>query len=111
MDEQTGDRGPDDTVQSMETELMAWRKAHPKATFAELERAVEERIREVRVQFLAKLSGVADIERPRCPDCGTRMAPRGQQTRQVTIPGDQRVVLERAYLVCPACGAGLFPPG
>jgi len=50
-------------------------------------------------------------ERPLCPECGERMAPRGTRERQVTVQGDHTVTLERSYWVCPACGAGLFPPG
>lgn len=110
MDEQPAPHAPDNTAPAIETELRAWRKTHPKATFAELELAVEERIRELRAHLLDELTDEAETAWARCPECTARMAPRGRQTRQVVLPGDQRVELERTYLVCPACGAGLFPP-
>jgi uncharacterized protein with PIN domain len=45
----------------------------------------------------------------RCEQCGSRMQRRGLHTRQVvTEAGEMR--LERAYYVCPGCGARLFPP-
>jgi hypothetical protein len=45
-----------------------------------------------------------------CERCGRRMQRRGTHHRQVvTEAGATR--LERAYYVCPGCGASLFPPG
>lgn len=97
-----------------------WRAAHPAATFGELEAALDERWARARARLLedaalasraTDLSSQPAAERPRCPDCGARVQARGQQQRQVTVTGDQRVELRRSYAVCPACGAGLFPPG
>jgi hypothetical protein len=39
------------------------------------------------------------------------MHKRGKQERHLQGQGGQEVVLKRAYAVCPACGAELFPPG
>jgi uncharacterized protein with PIN domain len=76
--------------------LDAWRQAHPKATWAEIETA----------------SDATDLrgERPVCPDCGARLAPAGPRRR--TLRGEQDVALdlERTYARCPTCGRGLFPP-
>jgi YgiT-type zinc finger domain-containing protein len=97
-----------------------WRAAHPRATFAEIEAEVETQLSRLRVRLLedaALASQVADLqaqpvaERPPCPACGTPLAPRGQQTRTVTVRGDRAVQLRRSYAVCSACGTGLFPPG
>ena len=45
-----------------------------------------------------------------CERCGSRMQRRGRSGRQVkTEVGATH--LERAYYVCPGCGASLFPPG
>ena len=96
-----------------------WRQQHPKATFAEIERAVDERWATARarlVQDLALASAAADplgrsVERPRCADCGEALEGRGRQTREVRTAHERTVRLERGYAACPSCGAGLFPPG
>jgi hypothetical protein len=38
------------------------------------------------------------------------LRPRSADTRLLQTQGDQPVTLERRYGVCPACGAGFFPP-
>lgn len=45
-----------------------------------------------------------------CERCGSRMQRRGMRARQVVTEGGD-MTLERAYYVCPGCGASLFPPG
>jgi hypothetical protein len=99
--------------------MQDWRTAHPRASFAEIEAAVDERLARVRARMLeeaALASRAADVgalpvaERPRCPDCGQAVVDRGRHTRTLTVSGNQPVCLERSYAVCPACGAGLFPP-
>ncbi len=49
-------------------------------------------------------------EVPVCERCGSRRQRRGRRPRQV-ITEVGEMTLERAYYVCPGCGAGLFPPG
>ena len=39
------------------------------------------------------------------------MRPRTQTDRQVVVQGEERVEVTGAYVVCPICGTGLFPPG
>ena len=101
-------------------EVTAWRQQHPKATLREIETTIDERLAKLRAQMLqdtalssaaADLGAVAAAERPICPDCGQRLQPRGPQRRHLTTTHEQPVVLTRSYAVCPACGAGLFPPG
>ena len=41
----------DGNEQTLEQEMEAWSRAHPRATFAEMERAVEERIARLRVKW------------------------------------------------------------
>jgi YgiT-type zinc finger domain-containing protein len=99
--------------------LQEWRAAHPRATFAEIEAVVDERLNRMRARLLENLAlaqAAAELaegaeERPACPDCGQPMHRRGHQTRTVTVQGDQAVRLRRAYAVCPACGTGVFTPG
>jgi hypothetical protein len=99
--------------------LQDWQAAHPRATFAELEAVVDERLNGMRARMLENLAlARAAAEQPEgeeappaCPDCGRPLQRRGYQTRTVTVQGDQAVRLRRQYAVCPACGTGVFPPG
>jgi YgiT-type zinc finger domain-containing protein len=100
------------------TGLRDWQAAHPRATFAEIEAVVDERLNGMRARMLENLAlaraaaeRAAGAERPACPDCGQPMQQRGYQTRTVTVQGEQAVRLRRQYAVCPACGTGVFPPG
>lgn len=96
-------------------ELAAWRAEHPRATWREIEAALDERWRAVRAQLLkeaAEASAAADRkEAARCRECGEVLRERGRRKRQVTTDGQHQVVLDRSYAVCPACGTGHFPPG
>jgi uncharacterized protein with PIN domain len=102
------------------TGMTEWRRQHPRATLAEIEAAVDERLAPVRarmVERLALASRAADLagkppgERARCPGCGAELRPRGKKTRTVVTQGGRELALERDWAVCPSCGAGLFPPG
>ena len=97
-----------------------WRAAHPKATFSEIEAALDERLNQVRARVLADLalaSTAADLEaasaeeRPRCEGCGVVLRARGQSERGVVTQGGAEVRLVRSYATCPECGDGSFPPG
>ncbi len=87
------------------TGMRDWRSAHPRATFAEIEAAVDERLNRVRARMLedaALASRNADLRsgsaaaRPGCPACGRRMALRGQAERTVTVRGGRPVRLRRS---------------
>ncbi len=97
-----------------------WRLQHPKATRTEIEVAIDERLARLRTKMLqdaALATPAADWrdappdERPLCPHCQTPLQPRGSQPRTLQTHGGRDLVLERGYGVCPACQAGLFPPG
>jgi YgiT-type zinc finger domain-containing protein len=97
--------------------MKEWRQAHPKATLREIETALDEKLAKVRARMLedvALASTAADLvesgERVVCPACGREMEAHGQAERTLTTTGNQEIVLHRSYAVCPACGAGLFPP-
>ena len=81
-----------------------WRAAHPRATFAEIEAAVDARLNGLRARMLedvalatraAQVGDGCDAERTLCADCGQPLQARGQHTREVTVQGDQRVRLRR----------------
>jgi hypothetical protein len=105
---------------SVWTGMADWRAAHPKATFSEMEAALDERLNQVRARVLADLamaSTAADLqaagveERPGCQECGTRLQAGGQSERGVVTQGGAEVRLRRTYATCPRCGSRSFPPG
>jgi ABC-type nitrate/sulfonate/bicarbonate transport system substrate-binding protein len=102
---------------AVQAALTAWHAAHPDASFAAMEAAVEEQVSRVRTELLgervtaaAEQAGPAHA-RPVCPDCGTPLQRRGRRARTLTARGGGTLRIERPYYTCPACGSGLFPPG
>jgi YgiT-type zinc finger domain-containing protein len=98
--------------------LEEWGQGHPEATLAEMEALVEERVDVLRAQLLQAAVDWASAreaddtgEGLPCPECGHALESRGQKDRKVTVRGGGTVRLRRRYRRCPACGAGLFPPG
>jgi predicted Zn-ribbon and HTH transcriptional regulator len=100
--------------------MKEWRLQHPKATFREIEAAVDEKLSGMRARLLEDLalaSRAADLqdkqlgEHPRCQECGHVLVSQGKQDRTVITHGGGEVHLRRDYARCSACGAGLFPPG
>jgi uncharacterized protein with PIN domain len=99
------------------TGMAEWRVQHPRATFSEIEAALDERLATVRARMLqdvALASAAADLtsaaERPRCPECGHVLEAHGQEERTLRTTHDRSITLRRSYARCPACGVGLFPP-
>jgi RNase P subunit RPR2 len=102
------------------TDVKEWRRAHPKATYVEIEDEVHRRMMELEAQILqdaaqesssrewGKTSGQ---KASLCPTCAVPLQARGKQERTLQGNGGQRVTLSRTYGTCPTCGAGLFPPG
>ena len=112
-----GWRGLSEEVQST---MREWRFRHPRATFSEMETVLDERLDRQRAQMLEDLalaSEVADLsilppeERPKCPECGSALQPRGKQARHLQTEGDEQITLRRSYGVCPTCKVGFFPSG
>lgn len=95
--------------------LEAWRQAHPKATWTEIEAAIEAQIGPLRADLLrdtALASDAADLagDRPCCPRCGERLQAAGTRRRRLRGEQDIPIDVARTYARRPACGAGLFPP-
>ena len=95
--------------------LEGWRQAHPTATWAEIEAAVDAQLVPLRAALLgdtAMASAAADLggTRPACQDCGARLTAAGPRRRRLRGEQDDPIELARTYARCPACGAGLFPP-
>ena len=100
--------------------LVAWREAHPRATFSEIEAELDRQLTGMRARILGDLalaSATADLqaasveERPRCERCGVVLQAQGQEERGVVTQGGVEVRLERSYTTCPRCGDRSFPPG
>jgi hypothetical protein len=100
-------------------ELVAWREAHPQATFTEIEEELDRQVNRMRARVLGDLalaSATADLaasgeDRPRCERCGVALQGQGQEERGVVTQGGVEVRLERSYATCPECGDRSFPPG
>jgi hypothetical protein len=99
--------------------MKEWRRQHPKATFQEIQSALDAQLAHLRAEMLRDLaltSPTADLthtpaaERPNCPTCGAPLEAHGQHTRTLQTDHDQAIELTRSYATCPQCGAGLFPP-
>lgn len=99
--------------------MKEWRLAHPKATFREIEQAVEERVNRLKARMLEDVALASEAqdwhdasqdERPTCPVCHTPLQARGQHARRLQATGGQDITLTRTYGTCPTCGTGLFPP-
>jgi uncharacterized protein with PIN domain len=98
--------------------MTQWRKEHPTATWAEIEAAVDEQIKQLRAQLIQDMvqmgetenwSRMSEEERPRCATCGKPLSARGEQTRFIQTTGGEAVKLTRTYGTCPQCGGGFFP--
>jgi formate dehydrogenase maturation protein FdhE len=93
--------------------IKEWADQHPKATLAEIEREMMRRMAQLQARLLEDLlrAKAAEAESVVCPECGAELQYRGDRERHLQAQGGQEVVFQRGYAVCPACGAGFFPPG
>lgn len=116
IDEQTWHR----LTEEIMTGMREWRLQHPQATLRAMEEELDARWTRVRARMLEDMALASSAaawaatpvsQHPTCPDCDTRLHDRGQASRQLQTHGGAALTLERSYGVCPACGAGLFPPG
>lgn len=95
-----------------------WKQQDGVHTFEEIEAKALEIAQGVAQALLTY--GVADeqqVERqkrpevePSCPDCGRPMRYGGRPGKKIDSKAGE-IGFKRDYYHCPACGAGLFPPG
>ncbi len=95
----------------IEQEFHRWCEEHPQATLADIEQALEAQLHRLRRRLLEqelapRRPGNSDGP---CPACGGQCQARGQRERTLILPGDEQLLLERAYVVCHGCGLGRFP--
>ena len=100
-------------------DVKEWRKAHPKATFVEIEDEVHRRMMPLEAHVLrdaaqesasrvwGKETGEAS---PTCPTCQGSLQARGQSERTLQGNGGEHITLTRTYGTCPKCGESFFPP-
>src|SRR5260370_19714494 len=78
--------------------MTQWRKAHPKATWAEIEAAVDERMNQLRAQLIQDVGQMGETEgwrqqpeeeRPTRETCGKTLSARGKQRRFLQTPGGE----------------------
>lgn len=108
-------------------QLRQWRRAHPQATFDEIDAEVARQYAALHAEVVAELSGTLpgaregepshetgcapEAEAPvRCAQCQTPMQRRGEHRRRIATRRGVDAEVARPYYVWPACGAGLFPP-
>jgi len=101
-------------------DIKEWRKAHPKATFVEIEEEVHRRMMQLEARILEKAAEASPSREwgrtsnepaPQCPKCGVSLHARGKHKRTLQGNGGASVTLNRTYGTCPKCGESLFPPG
>jgi rubrerythrin len=98
--------------------MQEWRQAHPRATLAEIEAAVDEQMNQLRARMIEEVAQASPLEQAvsgqmasTCPQCGERMQARGRHQRWLHTQGGHKVTLTRQYHSCPCCGYSFFPPG
>jgi len=101
-------------------EVKEWRLQNPKATFREIEAALDGSWARARARLLQEIALASEAREMssdpegvgyQCPQCHHLLESRGQRSRELITHYNQRINLRRSYGVCPACGTGLFPPG
>lgn len=91
--------------------MRAWRAAHPRATFAEIEREATRQVASLRTELIATaLEGEEPSEAPLCETCHQPMVRCGTRTRTLITDQQERVPITGHRYRCSACGAELFPP-
>ena len=97
--------------------MKEWTIQHPRATFAQIEEAIEEHVARMRARMLEDVVQWREVEagegeqQMRCNACGGELEKRGKHVRHLTTQGNQQIALERRYGSCPTCRVGFFPPG
>ncbi len=94
--------------------MLAEKPADKTMTLSDIEQLVLRLGQQVQANVLKELAHASQVaqntEAPVCEHCGRRMQRRGIRPRQVVTEVGE-MTLERAYYLCPGCGASLFPPG
>lgn len=100
------------------SDVKEWRKAHPKATFVEIEEEVHRRMMQLEAHVLRDAAQESSSREwgkkrnekvPHCPTCQLPLQARGKHSRTLQGNGGEQVTLTRTYGTCPKCGESFFP--
>src|ERR1700704_3834987 len=100
------DHGLEQRALEIITNVKEWRRAHPKATYVQIEDEVHQRLMQLEarmIQATAQESASrtwgreSGQEAVRCPRCDVALQARGKHTRTLQGNGGQDVTLERTY--------------
>jgi YgiT-type zinc finger domain-containing protein len=103
----------------MNHEISQWRKAHPRASYQEIEDEVHGQLMQLEAYILKRAAEESpsrewgrhsENEAPPCPHCGKPLSAKGQAPRTLQGNGGESVTLKRTYGVCSSCGMSLFSP-
>jgi RNase P subunit RPR2 len=120
MADQNFDPDWDSLFREIRDEMVAWRRAHPKATMRQIELENERLLARLHARMVADVaaaSAAADLAgqptalRPCCPQCQVPLVARGKKRRTLRSHGNQPVPVERDHGTCPRCGQAFFPSG
>lgn len=103
-----------ESAQGMYERMVAWRRAHPDASFDEIAEEVGRERRGLMGQLLAELAAqnqlAVEALSTECPQCRGQTEGKGKKGRGIShLEGETK--LERGYRYCGKCGSGFFPPG
>jgi ribosomal protein S27AE len=94
--------------------MVAWRRAHPGASFDEIVEQVGWERRALMGQLMSELATqnqlAVEALSTECPKCAEETEGKGQKERMIShMEGE--TTLKRGYRYCAKCGSGFFPPG
>lgn len=102
------------------SEVKEWRKAHPKATFVEIEDEVHRRMMQLEAHLLQDAAQESSSrewgkeaggEAPRCPRCQVPLQARGQHAHTLQGHGGENVTRLSHLWKLPEVWGAFFPPG
>jgi hypothetical protein len=101
------------------SDVKEWRKAHPKATFVEIENEVHRRMMQLEAHLLGDAAqesasrvwgkGISGAP-PNCPTCQVPLQARGQRERTLQGNGGENITLTRTSANLPQVRGEFFPP-
>jgi hypothetical protein len=94
--------------------IAQWRMAHPHATKAEIEQAIDEHLYRLRAHLIEDTAQASAASKasgpPRCEQCGRVLQARGKRTRTFRTHGDQPGGVGTHVPVLPALRGRFFSP-
>jgi hypothetical protein len=96
------------------SEVQAWKKAHPEASFTELEEEVLRARKRFGEQMMQELlegrEEARPVAGPKCPECGREMHYKGEKKRRI-VSSIGETEVKRGNYYCSRCRRSVFPPG